>query len=462
MRLLDKYQTNVVNSTTDELVIAGPGSGKTTTIITKVNRLIENINPKDILLLSFTNKSVEDIKRRLDADITVMTFHKLAIDILKYNNITYKICENNRLDYIIDEYFLTLNIKDKKKLCRYLNVIKLNKTSQEYQSIKKLIKTFINLFKTNNHDFNKLHQMLKNHKDKFLIEIIFNIFHRYEEEKNSTLTLDFDDLITKATDVLKTHYNYHHFKYIIVDEFQDTSLIRLNLLKIIYDNSHATITAVGDDAQSIFHFSGCDLNIFLNFSKYFPKAKIIFLKNTYRNSQELIDISSNFINKNKLQIKKQMHSDLSVKNPIEIIYYITPIKAFKKLLDHLLLETDEIMILSRNKNDIKEYIDKDFQINESTLIYKNHPLKYLTIHSAKGLESKYVILLNMSNKTYGMPNKLENHPILNYASNETDNYPYAEERRVFFVAITRCKIKTFILVPKATPSVFIKELKKLL
>ncbi|MBQ6841116.1 MAG: UvrD-helicase domain-containing protein [Bacilli bacterium] len=462
MSNIDSYQSEVVKSKNDILVIAGPGSGKTTTIINKVNYLLKETNSSQILLLSFTNKSVEDIKKRLQANVYVTTFHKLAIDILKYNNINYKICDTFLLDYIIDEYFLSLSNKDIKKLCRYLNTIKFNKHSQEYISLKKLIKTFISLFKTNNHNINKLHNMIASFKDKYLINIILTILNRYEEEKQSTNTYDFDDLITVATKTLEKNYNYKKFKYIIVDEFQDTSLIRLNLLKIIYDNSNSIITAVGDDAQSIFHFSGCDLNIFLNFNKYFPRTKMIFLKNTYRNSQELIDISSSFINKNKLQIEKHMQSTIHINNPIELIYYFNPIKAFKKILNNLLNETDDIMILGRNKIDIKEYIDNDFEILKDELLYNKHHLKYLTIHSAKGLESKYVIILNMSNKTYGIPNKLENHPILKYAEAEIDPYPYAEERRVFFVAITRCKEKTFIMIPRNNPSVFIKELKKLL
>ena len=132
-------------------------------------------------------------------------------------------------------------------------------------------------------------------------------------------------------------------------------------------------------------------------------------------------------------------------------------------MDKLLSQTSDIMILGRNKADIKEYIDENFELNNDTIIYKsNHYLKYLTIHSAKGLESEYVILLNLSNKLYGMPNRLENHPILKYAESQADPYLFAEERRVFFVAITRCKTKTYILVPKSNPSSFIKELKKLL
>ena len=120
------------------------------------------------------------------------------------------------------------------------------------------------------------------------------------------------------------------------------------------------------------------------------------------------------------------------------------------------------MILGRNNKDILNYIDNDFILNNNDLIYKDNHLKYLTIHSSKGLESDYVIILNVSNSLLGIPNKLENHPILDYLDNSSNDILYAEERRVFFVGITRCKIKTYLLIPKDNPSIFIKEIKKLI
>ena len=140
MSKLDEYQMKVVNETGHCLVIAGPGSGKSTTICEKVKTLIANgTNESEILLISFTNKSVDDLKKKLGNDIFITTFHRLAIDILKYNKINYQICSDTLLDYIIEEYLMT--IKDKAKLCRYLNITKLDKGKNEYISLKKLIKS---------------------------------------------------------------------------------------------------------------------------------------------------------------------------------------------------------------------------------------------------------------------------------------------------------------------------------
>ena len=455
----DQYQQEVITSNQNLLVIAGPGSGKTTTILEKVKYLCKTEDVKDILLLSFTNKSVNDIKERLNLNIKVMTFHSLATDILKHYQYPFRIINNHLLSYIIDEYFAILDIKEKKKLYNYLNVIKLNKNSQEYKSLKKLIISFINLFKTNNHDFNLLKKIIKDSKEKLLLKIILDIFLVYEKEKKSCGMLDFDDLIIKATALLKNNYHYCHFKYLIIDEFQDTSEIRLNLIKEIYQHSNAIITAVGDDAQSIFHFSGCDLNIFLNFSKYFDNSKIVYLRNTYRNSQELINISSTFIEKNPLQLKKMMISNKHEKNPIIIKRYYSASKTLTKVLKEILLVSSDIMILGRNNNDIYKYLNKDITFDGNFVYFQNQKIKYLTIHSSKGLESDYVIILNVSNSLYGIPNKIEDHPIISFINNKEKEIPFAEERRVFFVALTRCKYQTYLLVPRNNPSPFIKEIK---
>lgn len=459
MNLHDYYQNLVIKSSGSLLVIAGPGAGKTTTIIGKINYLLSSgINKNEILLLSFTNTSVIDLKNKINADVFVTTFHKLAIDILKFNNITFNVTNNNLLDYIIDEFFYSLSYKEKKRLLRYLNIRRFSVNSHEFIYIKNLIKTFITLFKTNNYNKNNLINIVTNYKDKYLIKIILVIFDNYEKEKQSTNTFDYDDLIIKATDILITTKNYKKFKYIIVDEFQDTSFIRLNLIKKIYELNSAKIIAVGDDFQSIYHFSGCSPEIFLNFKKHFPESKIHYLKYTYRNSQELINIATNFINKNSFQLKKEMISLKRRESPIEIISYFNPVKKLKKLLNSI---NGEILILYRNKKDLFIYVDKDILIKNDYLIYDNRKYKHLTIHSAKGLEAENVIILNCSNELMGIPNKIVSHPILNYVIKNEDNYPFAEERRVFFVALTRCKEKVYLLTPFNNPSPFIKEIKEL-
>jgi len=461
---LDDNQMQLLTKDANAIVIAGAGSGKTLTILGKVNYLIEekNINPENILLISFTNASVNDLKKRLKYNTKVFTFHKLAMYVLEKNNVNYSLCSTNLLKYLIKEYLYLCSYQEQKQILNFLNFIYNYKQfllSAQFNNFCNFIETFINLYKTNNYTFNDFSKIKYSKSEKNILLIIFKIYRIYINEKNSTNTLDFDDLIIYATKYVSiTKLN---FKYIIIDEFQDSSYIRLNLIKEIFKNENAKIIVVGDDWQSIYHFSGCDLNLFTNFHNFFPNVNIIKLTNTYRNSQELINIASRFVLKNKNQIKKELVSSKHNSTPIILLPCENKKITFKRLLTKLLKKDDDLLVLSRNNNDIYNYIDKDMLISENNIIYQNIKIKFMTVHKSKGLEAKYTIILNCDNSYLGFPNKIENNRIIEKLF-PNEKMPYAEERRLFYVALTRCKETTYIMYDKKNPSKFVKELKKIM
>lgn len=460
---LDNNQMQLLLNDNNSLVIAGAGSGKTLTILGKITYLIEQKHclPEEILIISFTNASVNDIKSRISYKVNVFTFHKLAINVLEKANYKYTMCTSNVLLFLIEEYLKTCELNDQKIILQFLNInINYEKflNSRYFYSFCKLIETFINLFKTNAFTYKDIsHIKFTKHEKKILL-IIMKIYQKYNEEKISTQKLDFDDLIIYATTLVnKTSLNY---KYIIIDEFQDTSLIRLNLIKEIFKYTSSKIIVVGDDWQSIYHFSGCDLNIFLNFSKIFPNVQSISLINTYRNSLELISIATEFIQKNPMQIKKNLTSQKRNDTPIIFAPYTIKNKTLKKLLNYLITKSNEIMILSRNNKDIHDYLDADFYFANNILFYKGIEIKYYTVHRSKGLEAEYVIVLNCDDQKLGFPNKIENNSLIDKLI-PNNEIKFAEERRLFYVAITRCKKSTFLIYNKNNPSIFIKEIKKI-
>ena len=237
-----------------------------------------------------------------------------------------------------------------------------------------------------------------------------------------------DDIIIKGADEVK---NYKlNYKYIIIDEFQDSSLIRLNLIKEIIKYTNASLFAVGDDFQSIYRFSGSNLNIFINFNEYFNDTKYYYLKYTYRNSNELIKITTSFIMKNKKQLKKEIVSNKNVDKPIVLLFNYSIEEALS------ITGKENILILGRNNKDL-EYITFDNK---------------LTIHKSKGLEEENILIINSEN----IPSKIKSERIFRYIQKDKDYIPYEEERRLFYVALTRTKNKVYIIVKK--PSVFIKEI----
>jgi len=441
------------------LIVAGAGSGKSLTMVGKIRYLIErkNIRPEEILCITFTNDASlnleKNINKNYNYNIKVYTFHKLSLQLLKDKK--YNISDTNLLYYITNEYFYMIesNKMLKSKVKRILNKIDTPYVyilkSKELTNLKRIIITFINLFKTNN--FN-LTYFLKIKKNKDLIRIILDIYFLYEEELKSTNSIDFNDMIIRATEYVKNN-NIKKYKYIIVDEYQDTSYIRYLLLKAIINKTNAKIICVGDDYQSIYRFNGCDLNMFLNFKKYFGYTKILKINNTYRNSQELINVAGSFIMKNKKQLYKKLKSNKNIKCPIKVKYS----NDLKKLLDIVITKYKKILVLGRNNFDIEKYfkIDKDNYFE-----YKGIKIKYLTIHASKGLEEECVIIINLVDDYLGIPNKKTDDKILKYVNKNYDNYPYEEERRLFYVALTRTKNEVFLLSEKNKKSIFLKEILK--
>lgn len=427
---LDYYQKTSILVDDNVLLIAGAGSGKTTTIINKIKYLIEDkhINEKDILCLSFTSNTVNELKERISYNIDIYTFHKLAMEILEDHNIFFGI-SSDYLEYVIDELFYKYDL--------------------DY--FKKIINSFINLFKQKNFKNEKL---CKLSNKSILLKLINEIYIIYENELYSQGLLDFNDMINKCIDVIKSKGLKRYYKYIIIDEYQDISYERYILIKTIKDICDSKIFAVGDDYQSIYAFSGSDINMFLKFRKYFGYSKIIKLNNTYRNSQELSNISRKFILMNRTQIFKRINSNKHNQKPIKIIYYINNQDILLKRL--LSTVTSDITILVRNKKDIYKIKSTEVDITNTEIIYDNKHIKYYTVHKSKGLEFENVLILNLEDSFLGFPNKMKNHEIFKYIN--VKDTSIKEERRLFYVALTRSKNNVYLFVNKNKPSIFVKEL----
>lgn len=479
---LDEQQKEIVLDESENLlVIAGAGSGKTLTIIAKIKYLVENknINPNEILCISFTKEATISLKNKIEKEINqkidVYTFHKLSLNIL---NNKYNISDENMLDMIIDEFF-KIDVFNSKivfnKLLKYLNLknrrqydefIIYNK--KELEQLQKLVKIFIKLFKTNNYqleDFIKFKRkiisfnIVRYMKEKDLLILILNIYLKYETYLKDNDEIDFDDMLIKAIEKLTI---YKKTKYIIIDEYQDTSFLRFKLIQKLKKITGSKLVVVGDDFQSIYRFTGCDIDLFLNFRKYFKNAKILKIEKTYRNSNELIKIAGSFVMKNKNQIRKNLKSDKKIDFPVNIVYYNDKKIVLEKLIEHIYNETKlPILVLGRNNKDIYEYVNLDnFEIKNDNIIYKsnlNIKIRYLTVHKSKGLEEENVIVLNMIDKIDGFPNKMKDDRILRLVT-KYEKYKFAEERRLFYVALTRTRNKVYLLTEKNKESIFIKEL----
>ena len=487
---LDEQQLNIVKDNSKNLlVVAGAGSGKTLTILGKIKYLIleQNILPDEILCVTFTNAAAkslsEKIKKEMGFSVDTYTFHKLSMNIL--NKVDYSLADSNLLDDIVHKFFF-IDLLDNNKymnlVLKYFNIYERNigkvyknlLYSKEFNKLENTIITFIHLFKCNGFSLNDFNKFIKDirkitnifnyKKEKIFLTLALNIYVIYSNYLNENNEMDFDDLIIKATSYVKA-YGIGKLKYIIIDEYQDTSFVRFNLIKEIILKTGAKLMVVGDDYQSIYRFTGCDLSLFLDFDKYFNDAKIMKIETTYRNSQELVDIAGSFVMKNKRQIKKIMKSNKHLDNPIEIVYYKDIKSKFVEILDKIISDSnDSILVLGRNNNDVNMILGEDFKLIDNLYLksdkYKDIDIRYMTFHKSKGLESDNVILINMVDDILGFPSKIEDEQILRLVTKKSDGYPFSEERRLFYVALTRTKNKVYIMSPKKNMSCFVCELKR--
>ncbi len=355
----------------------------------------------------------------------------------------------------------------------------------KFKNFMKLITNFIELFKGNNYKkdkFQEFRQINKQDSDNFnkvrnelFLNIVEDAYSSYEDFLKEKNKIDFNDMINNATALVNQSKFNDHYDYIIIDEYQDTSHTRYDLVKAIQNQINCKVCVVGDDWQSIYRFSGCDVSLFTNFEDYFENPEILYIENTYRNSQQLIDITAKFVKKNTNQSQKTLKSSKSLTKPVKIAYYnkmskISKIKVFEYLVNKSSEISNNILILGRNNFDIDSIIEVDGspftkkgKEKELKIIYKKNPdlnIQYRTVHSSKGLEEDNVILLNLENKMSGFPNQIIDDPVLKFVINNTDQYEYAEERRLFYVALTRTKNNTYLLVPETDKSIFVKELEE--
>ncbi len=358
------------------------------------------------------------------------------------------------------------NVPIKEKTDEELYNLVVPRNSKQEQAFIRLVATFVTLIKSSCKSIEEVLAQAKIANDKRSLFIIKNIFQPvyelYTKTLNAAHCIDFTDAILQATEICRTLHPAK-YDYIIVDEFQDISVDRYKFLTTLREgNPPAKLYCVGDDWQSIYRFSGSDMALFNKFSEYFGDTEINKIETTYRFGEPLVALSSRFIQRNRTQIQKDIHSsNPEIKTELEFCPYNR--RDYCKTIEQLIsaIPADKsIFLLGRYSFD-DYYLSFMYQsIKEGNRFYYiigNRKIEFLTVHKSKGLEADYVILLQCNKDTYGFPSLINDDPILNYVLTQSDQFPYGEERRLFYVAITRAKIKTLVLYDKRFPSVFVDE-----
>lgn len=299
------------------LILAGAGSGKTGVLTHRIAHLIDDlgVNSYNILAITFTNKAAKEMKERVDrlvgmgADSAwIMTFHAACVRILRRY-----IC---RIGY--DNNFTIYDTDDQKSVIKDILKRK-NLDPKQYKD-----RTILSVISNAKDNLISPDDMYQSSGGNYNTMKTAEIYREYQEQLKKNNAVDFDDIIgltvklfNEDKEVLR--YYQERFRYIMVDEYQDTNRAQFNLIRLLA-GGHGNLCVVGDDDQSIYKFRGADINNILDFEKYFNDAKIIKLEQNYRSTQKILDVANEVIKNNAGRKDKRLWT--SVKDGTKVIFNV--------------------------------------------------------------------------------------------------------------------------------------------
>ncbi|MHA1192624.1 MAG: UvrD-helicase domain-containing protein [Promethearchaeota archaeon] len=357
-------------------------------------------------------------------------------------------------------------------------VEKVNDFKQKRNEINNLVVSFIRIAKANYLKPSKIETRINSDKNPKNISLFGTIaletYKRYQEFLQIEKKIDYNDMINDAIKLIKKNPEKYLNKYdhILIDEFQDISYQRMKLIqKFVNKNSDTKLFCVGDDWQSIYQFNGSDIRFFVNFQDYFTQPEVSILNQNYRSSKKIIEIANDLISHNKNQIKKKTFSlredrlqpiFINFSKRFNFAYQNQKISYFKliKTLIENGVKSHDIMVLSRfNKQliELEQYCGaQGINIQEKKYL----GIKFYSVHKAKGTECKHVIIMNVNSGLYGFPCEIQDSSVLDLAKRFTEDNFFEEERRLFYVALTRSKKFLYIHSIEDRNSMFLSEIKK--
>ena len=451
------------------LTVAGAGSGKTTTILGKVLYLLQSgfASPPEILVLSFTHDSATELRERFlreyyqtfaeqillrkspPPNITIETFHSLALKLLRslWSDFSVVADKINPVDGSSSD-------------------------SNDEATPEPIIREFLDLHEL---ESETVAQIANKFSSEEYRKLFLTVSEQYQKELSSLLEkhqTTFSGLIKLAIRYLRSGQIKTQFRYIIVDEYQDLSVLRQEFLRLLLESSQANLFAVGDDWQAIYGFSGSRVDFTLNFCKFWGDFSLHHISKTYRFGPTLARLSSSFIMQDRAQIRKQIQSQKEDSSEAVVEICGESERLDLEVLTHFfesLPRDSSILLLGCfNIDQFRLLHCTQFKLTPDDIEFKTRPdlkIRFLTVHQSKGLEADYVILLNNRESKLGFPAQVKDPPLkteLIKIAEELglDQASVNEERRLFYVALTRAKKQVILLTVEGKESSFIKELRR--
>jgi len=412
--------------------------------IPEANLYIEHVSDK-----SFPTKDKEEQFQKGNL-LLVKTFEAMTKDSALFNHTLDKVVKNR----LPANYHATVALTYKEEFNGY---------HEDVKDFVAQIMRITDMIKVENIDFGLVlenarkdqHERVRN-----FYELAIPIVKKYVDYCTNKSYLDFNDLISRSTSLFQNHEDIANkykskYQYILVDEFQDVNNLQVELIKLLLTDQ-TQLFCVGDDWQSIYGFRGSNVSYIVDFENYFPNSKVVKLNLNYRSTQNIVGASNEVIKHNKFKVEKEIQA--SKKSEHKIVVYSGANQdeniqfcfgKVKELLEEG-LSNDDILFLYRRSKMYSPYFFR----------FKNDGLRVQskTIHAAKGLEAKVVFIIGLTEGNGGFPDIWLEDRIFQVIKKANHDLLMEEERRLFYVAITRAKDKLFLITEKGNESSFLKEI----
>jgi DNA helicase-4 len=342
-----------------------------------------------------------------------------------------------------------------------------------------LIRTFISHAKSNCRTIPALHQQLDKLprstfklRHRMFLNLAESIMTAWDAELKAEGGIDFEDMLNLAAEHLECGRYEAPYDLVMADEFQDASRARARLCRALVRKPGRFFFAVGDDWQSINRFAGADVSVMTGFREWFNHGQILKLEQTFRCPQELCDVSSRFVSKNPVQISKRVRSDTSYAGPVLQAFQVNYKDKLAGAIDQFVMQLAQRVqngtIPPGRNGKVSVYVlgrykaDEDYVPTNKARFERWVDVSSLTIHRSKGSEADYVILPAMLSVLRGrsFPSTRADDPVLTLVMPPGDDYPLSEERRLFYVALTRARRSVAMFTVRGECSSFLRELEK--
>lgn len=363
-----------------------------------------------------------------------------------------------RLTDVLSEKLLAAGVQFKplpqNELLQKLN--ELGRVSEFSRLVAQILSLFKSAYLNIKHLVEKANQHEDHERMRAAAYLFEPVYEAYEQHLRDAASIDFDDMIGQAIEYVESGRYRSPYRYLLVDEFQDISASRARLLNaLMAQQPESSLFCVGDDWQSIYRFTGSDVSLTKDFQAHFGTTATSVLDQTFRFNNKIGEVASRFITENPSQIKKQIRSQRIVEHStvslINTDQDLVGIHAALSAISAQSTQQASVLLLARfhfKKPDIAA-LKRD---------YPHFRIEFMSVHASKGKEADYVIAFGLEKGKHGFPSEKVTHPLLELLLPKAETYEYAEERRLFYVALTRARHHVYLIANGNNASPFIREL----